>query len=53
MFFPVAWLSGWPLSRPEWVVSMSVKRCFLSTVSSFEERVQEVTIDIAWGQLLR
>ena len=38
MFFPDAWLTGWPLSRPERVVSMPVKRCFLAPVSSFEER---------------
>lgn len=37
MLSPDTWLTGWPLSGPEWVVLTSVKRCFLAPVSSFEE----------------
>lgn len=38
---PDTWVSGWPLSEPEWAVSMSVKRCFLALVSAFEEGTGE------------
>lgn len=38
MLSPDVWLTGWPLRGPEWVVSRSVKRCFLAPVSFFEER---------------